>query len=47
VDSRDALGNAGRAATAGHGRRAALWLWPSAKVVKTGDDDDDVGMIPV
>jgi hypothetical protein len=30
----------------GQGRRAALWLWPSAKVVKKEDDDDDVGVTP-
>jgi hypothetical protein len=25
---------------------AALWLWPSAKAIKIGDDDGDVGVTP-
>jgi hypothetical protein len=37
VDDWDALGVAGR---------VALWLWPSAKVVKKEDDDDDIGVTP-
>jgi hypothetical protein len=37
-------GTRGASRRRGHGRRAALWLWPSAKGVKMEDDDDDVGV---
>jgi hypothetical protein len=30
----------------GHDRRAALWLWPSAKAIKIGDDKGDISATP-